>query len=162
MDFQNNLFLIIIAVVVIALIAFFLLRPRQRVQLTDTTPLRPHMANPKAEAEGRGLDGEAAAAASDIVGEIIGAPVHRELAAGEQHDELTRLKGVGPKFEQALNGLGYYRYEQLARLTNVEIAQIDPKLGSFGGRLERDRIVEQADLLARGDTSGFESSFGRL
>ena len=72
MDLQQNLPLIIIAIIVLALIAFLLLRPRQRVQLSDRTPLRPHMHNPKPEAEGRGLDGEAAAATSDIVGEIIG------------------------------------------------------------------------------------------
>jgi len=162
MDLQQNLPLIIIAVVVIALIAFLLLRPRQRVQLTDATPLRPHMHNPKPEAEGRGLDGEAAAATSDVVGEILGAPVHRELADQEARDELTRLKGVGPKFEQALNGLGFYRYDQLAQLTYVDIEKIDPQLGSFAGRLDRDRIVEQANYLARGDTAGFEASFGRL
>jgi predicted flap endonuclease-1-like 5' DNA nuclease len=120
------------------------------------------MANPKPEAEGRGLDGEAAAAASDVVGEILGAPVHKELASTESRDELTRLKGVGPKFEQALNGLGFYRYDQLARLTYVDIERLDPQLGSFAGRLERDRIAEQADYLARGDAAGFEATFGRL
>ena len=64
MNLGDNLWLII------AIIAFLLLRPRQRVQLGDSTPLRPHMIDPKPEAEGRGLDGEAAAAASDVVGEI--------------------------------------------------------------------------------------------
>lgn len=162
MDLQQNLPLIIIAIIVLALIAFLLLRPRQRVQLSDRTPLRPHMHNPKPEAEGRGLDGEAAAATSDIVGEIIGAPVHRELAHDESRDDLTRLKGVGPKFEQALNGLGLRRYDELARLTYVDIEKIDPQLGAFAGRLERDRIIEQADYLARGDTAGFEANFGRL
>jgi predicted flap endonuclease-1-like 5' DNA nuclease len=162
MDLQANLPLIIVAIAVIALIAFLLLRPRQRIQLSDSTPLRPHMHNPKPEAEGRGLDGEAAAAASDLVGEIIGAPVHRELANKEGVDELTRLKGVGPKFEQTLNGLGFYRYDQLARLTYIDIEKLDPQLGTFAGRLDRDRIVEQADYLARGDTAGFEENFGRL
>jgi predicted flap endonuclease-1-like 5' DNA nuclease len=162
MDLQQNLPLIIIAVIVLALVAFLLLRPRQRVQLSDETPLRPHMQNPRPEAEGRGLDGEAAAATSDVVGEIIGAPVHRELAHDEARDDLTRLKGVGPKFEQALNRLGLRRYDELARLTNVDIAELDPQLGPFAGRLERDRIIEQADYLARGDTAGFEASFGRL
>ena len=162
MDLQDNLPLIIIAIVVVALIAFLLLRPRQSVRLTDSTPLRPHMHNPKPEAEGRGLDGEAAAATSDVVGEIIGAPVHRELADEQASDDFTRLKGVGPKFEQALNALGFRRYEELARLTYVDIEKIDPQLGAFAGRLERDRIVEQADFLARGDTAGFEANFGRL
>ena len=29
-------------------------------------------------------------------------------------------------------------------------------------RIERDRWVEQADLLAKGDIAGFEAKFGRL
>lgn len=163
MDLQQDLSLIIIiAIVVLALIAFLLLRPRQRVRLGDSTPLRPHMVEPKPSAEGRGLDGEAAAAASDVVGEILGAPVHKVLANEEQRDELTRLKGVGPKFEQALNSLGLYRYDQLSQLTYLDIERLDKQLGPFSGRLERDRIVQQADYLARDDTEGFEASFGRL
>ena len=158
----DNLWLIIIAIVVIAIIAFLLLRPRQRVQLSESTPLRPHMIGPKPEAEGRGLDGEAAAAASDVVGEIIGAPVHEALAGGEHRDELTQLKGVGPKFAEALHALGIYRFEQLARLTTVEIERLDTQLGPFRGRIQRDRLVEQADYLARGDRDGFEERFGKL
>ena len=50
MNLDGNLWLIILAVVVIALVAFLLLRPRQSVKLTDTAPIRPHMANPKPEA----------------------------------------------------------------------------------------------------------------
>jgi predicted flap endonuclease-1-like 5' DNA nuclease/cbb3-type cytochrome oxidase subunit 3 len=158
----DNLWLIIIAIVVIAIIAFLLLRPRQRVQLSESTPLRPHMIGPKPEAEGRGLDGEAAAAASDVVGEIIGAPVHEALAGGEHRDELTQLKGVGPKFAEALHALGICRFEQLARLTPVEIERLDTQLGPFRGRIQRDRLVEQADYLARGDRDGFEERFGKL
>ena len=162
MNLGDNLWLIIVAVLVIAIIAFLLLRPRQRVQLSDSTPLRPHMVDPKPEAEGRGLDGEAAAATSDVVGEIIRAPVHQALAGGEQRDELTQLKGVGPKFAEALHAHGIFRFEQLARLSPVEIERLDPQLGPFQGRLQRDRVVEQADYLARGDRDGFEERFGRL
>lgn len=163
MDLQQDLSLIIIiAIVVLALLAFLLLRPRQSVRLSDSTPLRPHMPEPKPEAEGRGIDGEAAAAASDVVGEILGAPVHKVLANEERRDELTRLKGVGPKFEQALHALGLHRYEQLSQLTYLDIERLDKHLGPFSGRLERDRIVEQADYLARGDTEGFETNFGRI
>jgi len=163
MNLGDNLWLIIIAIVVIAIIAFLLLRPRQRVQLSDSTPLRPHMVHPKPEAEGRGLDGEAAAAASDVVGEIIGAPVHAALAGGgEQRDELTQLKGVGPKFAEALHAHGIYRFEQLAKLTPVEIERLDSQLGPFRGRIQRDRVTEQADYLGRGDRDGFEERFGKL
>ncbi len=158
----NNLWLIVIAVVVIAVLAYLLLRPRQRVQLTDTAPLRPHMMNPKPEAEGRGLTGEAAAATSDVAGEILGAPVHQALAGNETRDEFSRMKGVGPKFAEVLHRLGYNRFDQLAKLTPAELERVDQQLGPFKGRLQRDRVIEQAAYLARGDMDGFESRFGKL
>lgn len=162
MNLDGNLWLIILAVVVIALVAFLLLRPRQSVKLTDTTPIRPHMANPKPEAEGRGIVGEAAAATSDVAGEILGAPVHQALAGNETRDEFSRMKGVGPKFADALHALGYNRYDQLARLSPTELERVDAQLGPFKGRLQRDRVIEQADYLSRGDTEGFEGRFGKL
>ena len=121
------------------------------------------MAQSKRPPEGRGLAGEAAAAASDVTGAIFRAPVHQTLDGDtDQRDDLCRLKGVGPKFADALHGLGFHRYEQIAALTPTEIERIDPQLGAFRGRLTRDQIVEQADYLARGDTDGFEQKFGKL
>src|SRR6476661_2163965 len=88
-----------IVIVVALVLAFILLRPRQRVQLTDSAPVRPHMQNRNRPPEGRGLAGEHAAAASDVTGDILRAPVHRELdGANGPHDDLCRIKGVGPKF----------------------------------------------------------------
>jgi predicted flap endonuclease-1-like 5' DNA nuclease len=58
--------------------------------------------------------------------------------------------------------MGFHSFEQIARLTPTEIERIDPQLGAFRGRLTRDRIVEQADYLARNDTDGFEQRFGKL
>jgi predicted flap endonuclease-1-like 5' DNA nuclease len=163
MNLGENLWLIVIAIIVLALIAFLLLRPRQRVQLSDSsTPLRPHMVDPKPEAEGRGLTGEAAAATSDVAGELLRAPVHEALAGGEKSDQFTRMKGVGPKFAEALHEFGFFRFDQIARLTQAEIERLDDQLGPFRGRLVRDRVVEQADYLARGDTDGFEARFGKL
>jgi predicted flap endonuclease-1-like 5' DNA nuclease len=152
----------VIAIVVALVLAFIVLRPRQRVQLTDSSPVRPHMVQ-KAPPEGRGLAGEAAAATSDVTGDIIRAPVHRTLdGAEEPQDDLCRLKGVGPKFADALHGLGFTRFEQLAHLTPTEIERLDGHLGAFGGRITRDRIVEQADYLARNDLDAFEQRFGKL
>src|SRR3569833_3930605 len=89
----------LIIVVLALVLAFIVLRPKQRVTLTDSAPVRPHMANIKRPPEGRGIAGEAAAATSDVAGDIICAPVHRELdGAKEPHDDLCALKGVGPKF----------------------------------------------------------------
>jgi len=153
----------VIVVLLVLVLALILLRPKQRVQLTDSAPVRPHMAQQKRPPEGRGLAGEAAAAASDVAWDIIGAPVHRELDGDkEPHDDLSRLKGVGPKFAEALRGIGFYRYDQIAGLSPNEIERIDEQLGAFRGRLTRDRIAEQAEYLARGDTDGFEQRFGKL
>ncbi|MFL6727042.1 MAG: hypothetical protein ACJ8FS_11095 [Sphingomicrobium sp.] len=153
----------LIVVLVALVLAFILLRPKQRVQLTDSAPVRPHMTRQTRPSEGRGLAGEAAAATSDVAGDIIGAPVHRQLDGEEEaHDDLCRIKGVGPKFADALRGLGFTRFEQLAHLTPTEVERLDARLGTFAGRITRDRIVEQADYLARGDVDGFEQRFGKL
>jgi len=158
----NNWPIILLVVLVLVVLAFVLLRPRQRVQLTDTTPTRPHMAR-SAPAEGRGLTGEAAAATSDVTGAIFEAPVHRELDEGtDPADDFTRMKGVGPKLADSLRGLGFHRFDQLAALTPTEMERLDERLGAFKGRLTRDRVVEQADYLARDDVDGYEQKFGRL
>ena len=154
----------LIVILVALVLAFILLRPKQRVTLTDSTPLRPHMAQQKEPAEGRGLTGEAAAAATDVTGDILQAPVHQQLDGnlGGANDDLGRLKGVGPKFAVALQGLGFTRFYQIANLTPTEVERLDARLGTFAGRIAKDRIVEQADYLSRNDTDGFEQRFGKL
>src|SRR6476619_3159205 len=162
MDFIREYWWLVLIAVALVLI-LILLRPRQRVPLTDSAPRRPHMQNRPREREGRGLAGEAAAATSDVTGELLGASVHRKLSGTKDSaDDLARLKGVGPKFADALHGLGFHRFEQLAHLTPTEIDRLDGQLGAFRGRIARDRIVEQADYLARCDTAGFEQRFGAL
>ena len=151
----------VLAIVVALIAAFLLLRPRQRVKLTDSAPARAHMAYAKPK-EGRGLAGEHAAAASDVAGDIIRAPVHGALEGDVPGDDLCLIKGVGPKFAVALHDLGFNRFEQIAGLSATEIERLDPQLGAFRGRIESDRIVEQADYLARNDTDGFEQKFGKL
>src|SRR3954447_12877225 len=135
----------VIVITVALVLAFILLRPKQRVTLSDSAPVRPHMAQSARPREGRGLAGEAAAATSDVAGELIGAPVHRSLDGGsDTADDLCLLKGVGPKFAVALHAIGFTRFEQIARLSPTEVERIDGQLGAFSGRLKRDRIVEQA------------------
>jgi predicted flap endonuclease-1-like 5' DNA nuclease len=153
----------VIVVMLALVLAFILLRPKQRVTLTDSAPVRPHMAQLKRPPEGRGIAGEAAAATSDVTGDIIGAPVHRALDGEiDARDDLCVVKGIGPKFADALQGLGFTRFEQLAQLSPTEVERLDSRLGGFAGRIKRDRIVEQAAYLARNDIDGFEQRFGKL
>jgi len=163
MDFVREYWWLILVAAIALVLALMLLRPRQRVQLTHSAPKRPHMQQDAREREGRGLAGEAAAATSDVTGELLGASVHRKLSgASDSADDLSRLKGVGPKFADALHKLGFHRFDQLAQLTPNEIERLDGQLGAFRGRITRDRVVEQADYLARGDVDGFEQRFGAI
>ena len=160
---RDNWVLIAAATAVVLILIFLLLRPRQRVKLTDSAPVRPHMAYSAREREGRGLAGEAAAATSDVTGELLGARVHQALAGeSDDTDNLVQLKGVGPKFADALQAAGFRRFEQLANLSDAEIERLDGQLGAFRGRIVRDRIVEQAQYLARKDIDGYENTFGKL
>jgi predicted flap endonuclease-1-like 5' DNA nuclease len=113
--------------------------------------------------EGNGLVDEVAAAHSDVVGQILGAPVHGNLPGSQGvPDELQKMKGVGPKLAGLLNSRGLTRFDQIAALTREEVDRLDAELGAFKGRLTRDRIVEQASYLARGDQAGYEAAFGKL
>jgi predicted flap endonuclease-1-like 5' DNA nuclease len=155
--------MILAAIVIVAILAYFLLRPRQRVQLSkDDAPVRPHMQS-REEHEGRGIGSTAAAAVSDVSGQFIDAPVHANLpGASGPPDDLTRLKGVGPKLAAALNQFGISRFEQLASLSEGDLDRLDEHLGPFRGRLQRDQVPLQAEYLARGDVDGFEHRFGKL
>lgn len=88
------------------------------------------------------------------------APIHA-VPAGPA-DELTRMKGVGPKVAALLNGLGVTRFDQIAAWTDADVGRIDAELGAFKGRIQRDQWIEQARLLATGDTAGYEAKFGKL
>jgi predicted flap endonuclease-1-like 5' DNA nuclease len=159
---QEYLLVFLVALAIGAIIGFLVFRPRQKVRLTDSAPVRPHMTTAKRN-EGNGIGDEVAAATSDVAGQIISAPIHDNLpGASGPPDNLERLKGVGPKFAQLLASQGIVRFDQIARLSPGEVERLDEGLGAFRGRIARDRIVEQADYLARGDEDGFEPRFGKL
>lgn len=76
-------------------------------------------------------------------------------------DDLTRIKGLGPKIAAMLHAQGITTYRQIATWDDAEIKRIDALLGRFAGRIERDAWVGQAKLLAGGDEAGFAARFGR-
>ena len=77
-------------------------------------------------------------------------------------DNLELIKGLGPKVNNLLNGLGVTSFAQVANWTDADVADIDAKLGAFAGRITRDNWIDQAQLLAAGDISGFEQKYGAL
>ena len=75
-------------------------------------------------------------------------------------DDLTQIKGLGPKLSTTLADLGITSFAQIAAWDDAEIDRIDAQLGRFEGRIRRDNWVEQARLLAAGDADGFSAKFG--
>jgi predicted flap endonuclease-1-like 5' DNA nuclease len=145
---ENNLVLIVVALVIGLVIALWIFRGRSAA---SDGP------------EGNALHDEFAAATQDVAGEILGVDAHPNIPApGGPPDNLQLLKGVGPKLAAQLNEFGITRYHQLAGLTETEVALLDRRMGAFEGRIARDRLVEQACYLERGDKDGFEARFGKL
>ena len=90
-----------------------------------------------------------------------GAKPNIAAAVGEP-DNLSQIKGVGPKLKALLASLGVTRFDQIAAWTDADIAEVDQYLGTFQGRITRDNWVEQAGYLAKGDHEGFAARFGAL
>jgi len=152
-----NAVVIVIALVIGLLVGWWLFsRSRSDRAVEDQSP--------KVKiTEGHSLADEQAAAVADLAGQFLRVDVHAQLpGASGPPDDLQLLKGVGSKLAARLNENGIIRFDQLASLTPEQVALLDARMEPFGGRLTRDRLIEQAGYLARGDREGFEARFGSL
>ena len=127
--------------------------PAARNQALIDAPTKPAAPTPPPAAE----PAPAPAAAPEPAAPPPAAP---PAAAGA--DDLKRIKGVGPKLEKLLHSLGVTSYAQIAEWSEADIDRVDAQLGKFEGRIRRDSWIEQAKLLAAGDTASFEGKFGSL
>lgn len=168
---QENWLLAIAALLALALVVWWLLvaSRRTRVDLerseADEAPARRNQAlidaPPAAAVDAeippptpQGLAGVGEAVAAAV------APVPVDLPDGA--DDLSQIKGLGPKLVEQLRGLGVTSFAQIAAWDDAEIDRIDARLGRFQGRIRRDDWPGQARLLAAADRSGYEAKFGKL
>jgi predicted flap endonuclease-1-like 5' DNA nuclease len=124
-----------------------------------TPPASPE---PEPEAEPAPMADEPIAAAAPLDASPASLAMPEPVSEGRGEDQLTRMKGVGPKLAERLNALGITRFDQIAALSPEEASALDAQLGTFQGRMQRDRWIEQAAFLARGDQAGYEAVFGKL
>ncbi|MFK8057381.1 MAG: hypothetical protein AB8F78_14750 [Saprospiraceae bacterium] len=68
-------------------------------------------------------------------------------AAKGAKDDLKVIKGVGPKLEGILNGLGILTYEQVGKMKVRDYDLVDSLLTTFKGRGKRDEWSKQAKKL---------------
>ncbi|HEV2502790.1 MAG TPA: proton-conducting membrane transporter [Mesorhizobium sp.] len=73
-------------------------------------------------------------------------------------DDLRRLIGIGPVNQRRLKEHGITTYAQIAGWTAADIQRVEEYL-QFDGRIERERWVQQAKLLAAGDEKEFARQF---
>ncbi|WP_186766587.1 endonuclease [Puniceibacterium confluentis] len=95
----------------------------------------------------------AAATPGAAASEGGGKPATLAAARPGGADDLTRIRGIGPKLEALCNALGIYHFDQIAAWSPAEIDWVDQNLEGFKGRVTRDNWVAQAQTLAAGGTS---------
>lgn len=105
------------------------------------------------------LGGVGEIAALAATEEVAAAAVATRAAGG---DDLSRIKGVGPKLVALLGTLGVTTYAEIAAWSDADLDAIDARLGAFAGRPRRDNWVEQCRFLSADDTAGYEGKFGKL
>jgi predicted flap endonuclease-1-like 5' DNA nuclease len=76
------------------------------------------------------------------------------IKAPEGHaDDLTRIKGIGPKLSKLLNELGIFHFKQIASWSEPEAAWVDDFL-AFKGRVSREAWITQArTYVSNGDAT---------
>ena len=74
-------------------------------------------------------------------------PEGLDAPRGGRADDLTKIKGLGPKSVEKLHGLGVYHFDQIAGWSSENVAWIGATL-AVPGRPERGRWVAQAKELA--------------
>ena len=63
-------------------------------------------------------------------------------------DDLKLITGVTPELEKKLNKLGLIKFEQIANLTDDEIARLDEELKLNGAIENEDWVAKSVELMA--------------
>ncbi len=148
--FADNWILLAIALAIGLVVAWFLFRTNRRTRVTGTT--RDVLDEGAERAQRNNALVDAPPAASHEA-----EPLRVSDGNG---DDLTRIKGVGPKLAATLESLGVTSFAQIAAWDDAEIDRIDAQLGRFEGRIRRDDWTGQARFLAEGDSAGFTEKYG--
>ena len=70
-------------------------------------------------------------------------------------DDLQQIKGVGPAIEKTLNGLGFYRFRQIAEMSEYDIDRVARELRGFRSRIYREDWMGQARMLQVGKSGTY-------
>ncbi len=81
-------------------------------------------------------------------------PLGLAAPKSDKADDLKLIKGIGRQNEERLHKLGVWHFDQIAAWTPANVKWIGSYL-AFPGRIDRERWIEQAISLARGELTEF-------
>ena len=64
-------------------------------------------------------------------------------------DDLKLVTGIGPGLEKKLQDVGITSFEQIANLSDLQIADLEANVVKFTGRIKRDNWIGQAQQLMK-------------
>lgn len=173
-DMPTSLPLILIGVLLLVIAAFLLLRLNRKAKVIkdDTAPAfardvldegaeRARRNQTLIDAAPAAIQPEAPSPALAPAPAPASAPSPAAARSAVAADDLTRIKGVGPKLAVLLGELGITAYAQIAAWSDKDVERIDAELGRFKGRIARDQWIAQAKLLGASDEAGFAAKFGQ-
>ena len=155
MNFDSTTTLLIAgAAIVVLIVLWAVLRAASRVSIAKEAQDRagePYVANKDRPYMKELGSADPAPPASDPDVAQPAVPVVEDFAgiafpprATDHADELTRLKGVGPKLAAMLNDQGITRYEQLASMDEAQLAALDDPVAAEAALERAEAIVERS------------------
>jgi predicted flap endonuclease-1-like 5' DNA nuclease len=90
-----------------------------------------------------------ASPAPQVASDAPSKPVGIDAPLNGKADDLKLIKGIGAKNEEICNDLGIYHFAQIADWSSDEAAWVGEHM-ALPGRVERERWIPQAKLLAAG------------
>ncbi len=100
----------------------------------------------------------AGAAAAAAAGGVSRSALWDEVARGKvEPDDLRRIRGVDADTERRLKEFGVSRYQDIANWSATDVGRFATVLGT-GSRIDSERWIDQAKILARGEETEFARS----
>ena len=66
-----------------------------------------------------------------------------------------KSRALGPAIEKTLNGLGFYRFRQIAEMSEYDIDRVARELRGFRSRIYREDWIGQARMLQVGKSGTY-------
>lgn len=74
-------------------------------------------------------------------------PARMTSARGGKADNLNAIEGIGPAMAKLVNSVSFYRFDQIANLSEADVVVVDAKMKTFNRRITRDKWLAQAKII---------------